>query len=189
MDSRASLASIFRSVLATLPALALTACACPEYRIVVPISRSQVPPRALAAGWMQALNQQECDTLCGVPGVAVRSCNLVELCTGASTSECIVGARVAPMDGSAPDVGTPMRGYGVQCTVVYQCAGGRRPHGFDVERVDERSVGAYLARQSALEAASVPAFEQLAQRLSAHRRSSSNERSTLRSTRSGTPWR
>ena len=34
--------------------------------------------------------------------------------------------------------------------VVYQCAGGRRPHGFDVERVDERSVGAYLARQSAL---------------------------------------
>jgi hypothetical protein len=167
MGSHTPLAEIFRSILATLPALAFAGCACPEYRIVVPISRSQVPARALAAGWLNALTQQECDTLCGAPGIAVRGCSLVEVCTGASTSECIGGARVWPMDGSALDAGTPMRGYGVQCTVVYGCTGGRRPYGFDVERFDERSVGAYLARQSALEAASVPAFEQLAQRLSA----------------------
>lgn len=57
----------------------------------------------------------------------------------------------------------------VSCTFKPGCIGGRRPH--EVVRVDARArdvVGAWLAEAAQLEAASVPAFEILADELRAH---------------------
>lgn len=163
MDCASPLASIFRSILAALPAVALSACSCPPSRVVVPISLSQIPPNASSSPTSRALTEDECRALCGVP----TECHIVELCTGATPRACVNDVGFTQPDAGALEAGAPTRGWGVECTVGRQCIGGRRPEGFEIAPADERSVGAFLARQAALESASMPAFEQLAQRLAA----------------------
>jgi hypothetical protein len=53
--------------------------------------------------------------------------------------------------------------------VMSACPAGRRPVGYAGAEAGGDSVGAWLARQAALEAASVPAFRMLARELAAHR--------------------
>jgi hypothetical protein len=164
MDSTSPLSSIFRSILAALPALSLSACACGESRVVVAISQSQIPPNASSSPSSRELTAEECRSLCGGSG---RDCRIVEICTGTTAAACVNAVGFTQPDAGALEAGAPTRGWGVECTVSHQCIGGRRPEGFEIDPCEERSVGAYLARQAALEAASMPAFEQLARRLAA----------------------
>ncbi|MFO0559563.1 MAG: hypothetical protein U0269_16215 [Polyangiales bacterium] len=168
MSSNASLSTLFRSILCTVSALSLAACECGSSRVVIAISSSQIPPNASSSPNSRELNSTECSQLCR--GFA-RECRIVEICTGVGASECVNRVPFTPEDASVDasvDGGpAPTRGFGVECVASHQCIGGRRPEGFEIEPCVESSVGAYLARQAALESASMPAFEQLAAQLAA----------------------
>ncbi len=158
-----SLASIFRTILASIPALSLTACACPETRVVVPIRIDQIPVDANASPSSRTLQPDECMALCGGRASA---CHIVEICTGTAAAACVT-LGYTPDDAGITDAATDggvvvTRSFGVECTVTNICIGGRRPEGFALDAIPRESIGAYLARQAALESASVPAFAALA---------------------------
>jgi hypothetical protein len=166
-----NLGSVFRAVLTGVSFTSLVACACPESRVVIAIRDDQVPLNASVSPTSRELSSEECRTLCGTFS---RECKLVLLCNSTSASSC-VGFAPPPSDAGAVDGGDggapPSRLFsmGVECVVTNACIGGRRPEGFAVDCPSElTSVGAYLARQGALEGASVPAFARLADELAWH---------------------
>jgi hypothetical protein len=160
---------VFRAVLTGVSFTSLVACACPESRVVIAIRDDQVPLNASVSPTSRELSSEECRTLCGTFS---RECKLVLLCNSTSASAC-VGFAPPPSDAgdAGADGGAPTRlsSMGVECVVTNACIGGRRPEGFALDQPGElTSVGAYLARQGALEGASVPAFARLADELAWH---------------------
>lgn len=158
MDDRALLQWFRRLLIAAAPAAALSACGCPTTDEVFPISQSAYDANSSPDG-TGTLATSVCDQLC------------VATPDDGGTA-----------DGGAPDAGVGRRFFvqscklvhidldqpAVDCTISFPCLGGRRPVGFAAVADVHRGVGAHFARMACLEAASVPAFRQLALELSAH---------------------
>jgi hypothetical protein len=164
---RSSLASLLRVVLAgaSLGVVSLSiGCACPERWIVAEVPASQVPTGANAGPSSRPLSPAECATLCGG---AARECRIVDLCAGGSPASCANLVFRAPLSDGGTGDGGPRLGSGVQCLVTIPCIGGRRVGGCVIASPEgvTSEIAAYIARQSALESISVPAFERLAQDL------------------------